>query len=770
MDFSSVGNSYADVIHRIRKFRAFDEPEKKHIFQSFTEFCSPYKPPATLGKPGDVFLNRKTFKLYMREDSQWTQWHSTSDSSRLKYPELQNRFLWIVPNSGQRMVDFVPSSILQRFKILDATELLKSIVSLQQKQDLTRKRKSESSLNTKKGKKGRLSNIEPPVGWSGIDDPPTQPLTSMSAPIPRSNLTSSLSFISPLQTPGSSSSRVSLHTSISMSPQIRRDRKLLERNELLERENQELKMSLRISKELEKDSHMASSMTESTGREESGDGTLSIDENDTRRPQLQSPPPTPSILGNSSNEFMNRDMHHNEPLFPSTESESSSRDAGVEEAVDDIPDVAGDKKPSIQVKLEPQRTAATPHTQPEYIDLTLDSDDDQPSTSFQPVSKSLCTVSSTSCEAPCLQLTSNNPITTLNSKQTPKHIASATPSNSASPNRKGQSSNSGRNRTSTSISHSSQIPVASPIRVGSRPSTPKSTPTPTVFIKRSSVTSIPREASSIPTQDDDDDDDEIFEISLDQFRAAVKAGKKKAREEGPIPDLSNAQPRSQNKVQIPVVKAEPANQFIVNSGELLNDLAQSPEASPDDAPAAAMDVLGECSDDGHETLVIDPDAMADSEDYDFDLAYPENEHQSPPPPPPSRDADIKMEVVDAEFAHKIPDVNMGNVEMERDVPNNEGEENQEEGEEEEDLIANLGLTLDALRVSFRGKKGYKRCKICSALRLKERKIKFPISDPRSMLHHLATSHREQVLNLQNKINEFGLDSEQLRAHREDDDV
>lgn len=139
---------------------------------------------------------------------------------------------------------------------LDATELLKSIVSLQQKQDQTRKRKSESSLNTKKGKKGRLSNIEPPVGWSGIDDLPTQLLTSVSAPVPRSNLMSSLSSTAPLQTPGSSSSRVSLHNSVSMSPQIQRDKKLLERNKLLERENQELKMSLRISKELEKDSHM----------------------------------------------------------------------------------------------------------------------------------------------------------------------------------------------------------------------------------------------------------------------------------------------------------------------------------------------------------------------------------------------------------------------------------------------------------------------------------------------------------------------------------
>ncbi|KAJ3906522.1 hypothetical protein F5879DRAFT_640895 [Lentinula edodes] len=763
MDFSPVGNSYADVIQRIRKFRTFDEPEKKHIFQSFTEFCAPYKPPVTLGKPGDVFLNRKTFKLYMREDNQWTQWHSTSDSSRLKYPELQNRFLWIVPNSGQRMVDFVPSSILKRFKILDATELLKSIVSLQQKQDLTRKRKSESSLNTKKGKKGRLSNIEPPAGWSGIDDLPTQLLTSMSAPVPRSNLMTSLSSTASLQTPGSSSSRVSLHTSVSMSPQIQRDRKLLERNELLERENQELKMSLRISKELEKDSHMASSMIESTYREESGDSALSIDEDDTRRPQLQSPPPTPSILSNLSNEFMNRDMHHDEPLLPLTESESSSRDARVEEAGDDIIAMHGDKKPSIQVKSEPQTTAATPHTHPEYIDLTLDSDDDQPFTSFRPVSKSLCTVSSASCEAPCLQLTSNKPITTLNSRQTPKH-ASATPSNSASPNRKGQSSNSGRNRTSTSISRSSRTPVTSSSRVGPLPSTPKSTPTD--VIKRSTVNPILRGASSIPSQDDDD---EIFEISPDQFRAAVKAGKNKAREDGTIPDSSNVQPHTQNKVQIPVVKAEPANEFIAKSGKLMNDLVQSPEASLDDAPAAAMDVSGERSDDGYETLVIDPDAAADSEDFDFDLAYPENEHQSLPPPPPSRDADIKMEDVDAESAQKTPDVTMGNAEMERDAPNDEEEENQEEGEEEQDLIANLGLTLDVLRVSFRGKKGYKRCKICSALGLKERKIKFPTSDPHSMLHHLATSHREQVLNLQNKITEFGLDSEQLRAHREDDD-
>ncbi|KAJ3862488.1 hypothetical protein EV359DRAFT_83303 [Lentinula novae-zelandiae] len=713
MDFSPVGNSYADAIQRIRKFRAFDEPEKKHIFQSFTEFCAPYKPPVTLGKPGDVFLNRKTYKLYMREDSQWTQWLSTSDSSRLKYPELQNRFLWIVPNSGQRMVDFVPSSILKRFKIIDATELLKSIVSLQQKQDQAQKRKSESSLNTKKGKKGRLSNIEPPVGWSGIDDLPTQLLTSVSAPVPRSNLMSSLSSTAPLQTPSSSSSRVSLHNSVSMSPQIQRDKKLLERNELLERENQELKMSLRISKELEKDSHMASSMIESTDQEESGDGALSIDEDDTRRPQLQSPPPTPSILSNLSNEFMNRDM-------------------------------------------------PTPHTHPEYIDLTLDSDDDQPFTSFRPVSKSLCTVSSASCEAPCLQLTTNNPITTLNSRQTPKH-ASATPSSSASSlNRKGQSST-GRNRTSTTISRSSRTPVTSSSRVGPLPSAPKLTPTD--VIKRSSVNPIPRGASSIPSQDDD----EIYEISLDQFRAAVKAGKKKAREDGTFPNSSNVQPHTQNKVQIPVVKAEPANEFIAKSGKLMNDLAQSPEASLDDAPAAAMDVSGECSDDGHETLVIDPDAAADSEEFDFDLAYPENEHQSLPPPPPSRDADIKMEDVDAESAQKTLDVTMGNAEMERDAPNDEEEENQEEGEEEQDLIANLGLTLDALRVSFRGKRGYKRCKICSALGLKERKIKFPISDPRSMLHHLATFHREQVLNLQNQINEFGLDSEQLRAHREDDD-
>ncbi|KAJ3889921.1 hypothetical protein GG344DRAFT_78336 [Lentinula edodes] len=763
MDFSPVGNSYADVIQRIRKFRTFDEPEKKHIFQSFTEFCAPYKPPVTLGKPGDVFLNRKAFKLYMREDNQWTQWHSTSDSSRLKYPELQNRFLWIVPNSGQRMVDFVPSSILKRFKILDATELLKSIVSLQQKQDQTRKRKLESSLNTKKGKKGRLSNIEPPVGWSGIDDLPTQLLTSVSAPVPRSNLMSSLSSTAPLQTPGSSSSRVSLHNSVSMSPQIQRDKKLLERNELLEKENQELKMSLRISKELEKDSHMASSMIESTDQEESGDGALSIDEDDTMQPQLQSPPPTPSILSNLSNEFMNRDMHHEEPLLPLTESETSSRGAGVKEAGEDIIAMDGDKKPSIQVKSEPQTTAATPHTHPEYIDLTLDSDDDQPFTSFRPVSKSLCTVSSASCEAPCLQLTSNNPITTLNSRQTPKH-ASATPSSSASPNRKGQSSNSGRNRTSTSISRSSRTPVASSSRVGPLPSSPKSTPTD--VIKRSSVNPIPRGASSIPSQDDDD---EIFEISLDQFRAAVKAGKKKAREDGTIADSSNVQPHTQNKVQIPVVKAEPANESIAKSGKLLNDLVQSPEASLDDAPAAAMDVSGECSDDGHETLVIDPDAAADSEEFDFDLAYPENEHQSLPPPPHSRDADIKMEDVDAESAQKTPDVNMGNAEMERDAPNDEEEENQEEGEEGQDLIANLGLTPDALRVSFRGKKGYKRCKICSALGLKERKIKFPISDPRSMLHHLATFHREQVLNLQNQINEFGLDSEQLRRHREDDD-
>ncbi|KAF8831428.1 hypothetical protein HHX47_DHR1000542 [Lentinula edodes] len=421
-------------------------------------------------------------------------------------------------------------------------------------------------------------------------------------------------------------------------------------------------------------------MIESTYQEESGDSALSIDEDDTRRPQLQSPPPTPSILSNLSNEFMNRDMHHDEPLLPLTESESSSRDARVEEAGDDIIAMHGDKKPSIQVKSEPQTTAATPHTHPEYIDLTLDSDDDQPFTSFRPVSKSLCTVSSASCEAPCLQLTSNN------SRQTPKH-ASATPSSSASPNRKGQSSNSGRNRTSTTISRSSRTPVTSSSRVGPLPSAPKLTPTDVV--KRSTVNPILRGASSIPSQDDDD---EIFEISPDQFRAAVKAGKNKAREDGTIPDSSNVQPHTQNKVQIPVVKAEPANEFIAKSGKLMNDLVQSPEASLDDAPAAAMDVSGERSDDGYETLVIDPDAAADSEDFEFDLAYPENEHQSLPPPTPSRDADIKMEDVDAESAQKTPDVTMGNAEMERDAPNDEEEENQEEGEEEQDLIANLGLT------------------------------------------------------------------------------
>ncbi|KAJ4488110.1 hypothetical protein J3R30DRAFT_3790180 [Lentinula aciculospora] len=744
MDFSPVGDEYPNVVQRLRKFRAFDEPEKKHIFHSFLEFRAPHKPPMNLGKSGDVYLNENVLKLYMRLDCHWTRWDSTP-IARLKHPELQHRYLWIVQITGQRAVDFVSLDILKKFKIINSSNLLKSIVSAQQKRILTHKRKSEVSLNTKKGKKGRLSNLKPPSDSSGVDVPSTLLLTSLSAPVQRP-ISSSSSSATPPRTLAAPSTRVhskpSLQMSPPVSPQTERDRKLLERNEFLERENEELRMSIRILKELEKNNQ---TIQQGSLNYEGLPGlTLSIDDDgNCRQPQLQSPPPTPSNPSQLSNDFADRGIAHCEPLLPFSKPESLPP-----VIVGDFVAMDEDRKPSIQVNPKSDQTATVMPSRPrqECIDLTL-SDDDEPCTHLETISHPSHVVSSEFYD------TSYPSIRT----RTSNLLKNTTPAQSTSLPQLSPASYS-RNETPAS-----NRPHATPgvLHVPSHQAAQRHTPTQklSIPVERPAVRSFITDL--VPNQIDDNDD--IVEITPDQFRASVKAGKRKA-DVATVEDSSTMQITSWDKTYVPHVKSEPLVDSI-KTQELPNDLVWNSEASA----AASASAMREHSVDGRES----PDNADVTDANDFNLVYPEDEPRLPSPPR-IQYIDIKAEVANVEVqnvqaAQWEADVNMYDVEMNLNAPQDE-----EDGNAARELAEGLGLTLDILRVIFRVKKGFKRCKFCDVLKYKERQIKFPVQDRCSMLHHIAIRHqgknaeREEIQNLQNMIYEFGLHSEQLQEHLEYD--
>ncbi|KAJ3786815.1 hypothetical protein GGU10DRAFT_386335 [Lentinula aff. detonsa] len=771
MEFSSTGDRYPEVIQRLRKFRVSDEPEKKHLFHSFIEFRAPHKPPAELGKPGDVFLNHNAFKLYMKENIRWARWDATPDA-RLQHPEYSHRYLWVIQISGQRAIDFVPLTLLRKFKIIDAVNVLKSIASSHRKENL-----SQISLNTRKGKKGRLSNIEPPTCSSSIDVQSAMPPGSISAPIQQSISTSSPSSPTPLQTPGASSSQLSSRVeriiSDSVPRQIERDRQLLERNELLEKENQELRMILRISKESAEDCQaaQASSTVESIGQEKFVDRISSVNGNDAHQPQLQSPPPTPSIYGQLSSDFVKPVMD----VFPSKQLELPPVNMRVEGSGSDFAamDMDQDKKPSVHPKSEPgQTTQDRAYSTPKYIDLTL-SDDDSPSTNSQSMRKSLHAVSYRPYEVPRLQPTLNLKKNIEASRQKKKPNIHSALSHPASLCQVTPSPCSDENKIRTPIHCSSATlgtsGTASSNRISQCTHTFEQLPIPPIERSIAPVTPQERRALSSTTSDPSVDDNDILEITPDQFRAGVKAGKRKAIASETVVSSSGMQSTFQNNAQgLDQIGARPVLVSMTKKEVPQDDFVQITEATYYEIDvAAAANALRGHSVQGCEPP-LDDDTMVEGDEL-FDLTYPEDEPCFPFTPPSVQDVDIKMEHVDVvvqnkQLVQEKSDVVMGDVDMEQDAPKVE-----KELEDQQIDSANFGLTFDIIRVLFRGKKEFKKCNLCRALNAKERKVKFPIDDPHSMLCHLA-SHQDkkcEIETLQHIINRDGLDSEQLRPYLED---
>ncbi|KAJ4001331.1 hypothetical protein F5050DRAFT_1880792 [Lentinula boryana] len=777
MEFLSTGDGHPEVVQRLRKFRVSDEPENKHLFHSFIEFRAPHKPPAELGKPGDVFLNHNAFKLYMKENTRWARWDTTPDA-RLQHPEYSHRYLWVIQISGQRAVDFVPLTLLRKFKIIDAVNVLKSIASSHRlKENL-----SQISLNTRKGKKGRLSNIEPPTCSSSIDVQSTMPPGSISTPIQRSIFTPSPSSPTPLQTAGASSSQLSSRVkhfiSDSVSRNVERDRQLLERNELLEKENQELRMILRISKELTEDcqvAQQASSTVESNDQEKFVDRITSVNGNDAHQPQLQSPPPTPSIYGQLSSDFVKPVMDHDEPVFPSKQLKLPPVNMEVEGSGSEFTamDMDQDKQPSVHPKSGPgQTTQVTAYSTPKYIDLTL-SDDESPSTNSQLIRKSLHDVSYRSYKVPRLQPTLNlkENIEAPGQKKKPNiHSALSHP---ASLCQVTPSPCSDENKIRTPIHRSSATlgtpGTASSNRTSQCAHTFEQQSIPLIERSMAPVTPQERCALSSTTSDQGVDDNDILEITPDQFRAGVKAGKRKAIASEIVVSSSRMRNTFQNNAQgLDQIGARPVLESITKKKDPQDDFVQITEAACYEINvAAAANALRGHSVQGCEPP-LDDNTMLEGDEL-FDLTYPEDEPCLPSTPPSVRDVDIKMEqgdvtVQNKQLVQEKSDVIMGDVDMEQDASKVE-----KELEDQQIESANFGLTFDIIRVLFRGKKEFKKCNLCRALNAKERKVKFPIDDPHSMLCHLA-SHQDQkceIETLQHIINRDGLDSEQLRPYLED---
>ncbi|KAJ3843426.1 hypothetical protein EV361DRAFT_210444 [Lentinula raphanica] len=732
MEFSPTGEAHPDVIQRTRKFRAFDEPEKKQVFQSFIEYQAPHKPPPDLGKTGDVFLNTESYKMFLRLDTSWAKW-DTSSSSGLAHPQYPHRYLWIMQISGQPQVEFVPLSLLKKFKILNKTNLLKAMVSSNQKQAFSRKRRSEFSLNTRNGKKGRLNNIEPPSeSISGTDVRYSIPTTSVT-PIQHSIFSSSASPSSTVPHP----SILSLSNAVppangrssetASPPAQESDRQLRERNEFLEKEIQELRLSLRISREMAKDSQ-ATQATTSTTAPDPQEGLSELDEDDSRQPQLRSPPPTPSISPISGPLFHNTNSmpmkpnanyhHHPSPShhYESVSSNMEIEDVGTDFNVKDE-DELEDKKPTISVKSEsvPASGPATVDVKKEYIDLTF-SDDEEPSNSSQAVQKSSHGVNHNSYKATPLPSSS----TAHNDNQSKKSIIHPVPSPNIHLPR--ATSSSRPEKVMTSIANS-RTPLSSKIREHLHASKPQPTsskhPTPTITSQHTQP-NITAEVIS--------DDDDILEITPNQFRKSVRAGKRKATESSNGPNTFQTDMRASSEM-LPrpltsiAKKEEPQN-------------VQIPGTTSRESIAAAT--ANTSSDRSRDS---DDEDMANS---DFDLTYPEDEPPVPAPAPaPIEDNDVKMEDV-GEADTK--DASRGSQSIAESAQRGHGQVS-------EDPL----LDADTILSFFKLEKDHRKCMLCGISKAKEWKRKFPVDNIHSMRRHLEI-HRDnqaEMQNIQNIINAAG---------------
>lgn len=113
LEYVLVGEEYPDIFCCPRKFKAYDERERRAEFADFTEYRGPRGPPTKLGSPGDVYLNTKAVNLYVKDKSlKWILWDGTR-KNRLAHPLYANRFLWVY----QRTIQFYPDTIIKSNKI-----------------------------------------------------------------------------------------------------------------------------------------------------------------------------------------------------------------------------------------------------------------------------------------------------------------------------------------------------------------------------------------------------------------------------------------------------------------------------------------------------------------------------------------------------------------------------------------------------------------------------------------------------------------------------
>ncbi|KIK59765.1 hypothetical protein GYMLUDRAFT_44217 [Collybiopsis luxurians FD-317 M1] len=465
MDFNPVP-SHDGVVGRLRKFRKFDEPEKKsEPFHSFFEYRGAQIPPANLGNAGDVFLNTDSSKLYLREsEGQWVRWDS---SIRKTHPQFPNRFLWI----RHRQIEFLSLTDLRKTKIIDQSLVLKSVVALHR--NGTGKRKAEGlSLNSKRGKKGRLSGVGLETG-----EPPSVSLSSslsISAPVIQST---------PSQTPGASSSHCGLASGLEQSKdpvgQTQRDDEM---SGISVQDFPESEYTL-----------MAPSVAPDNAFN-------TLIPNEDSHLQLQSPPPTPFLPDVESN----APKHGMDYVAVKSESSIETRSGSGARMETEVSKSAA----PAPIRAQPAQPSSVPSSD-DIIDLTLDDDDDDQGASlFTPAFPVKSIATSPSYEPLRLKVEGEDSVSTRPAKSAPESTVST-----SQPAKK------------------STTPASAP-----KPASKIATPSQRIPLAGESSLSVPAgpasetKAALVDRPQGNDSDDEIQNSTQAEYRAAVRSKRSKNSE------------------------------------------------------------------------------------------------------------------------------------------------------------------------------------------------------------------------------------------------